>query len=80
MRAGTVTLTPMKPFPDTLRTLTPAEGHALARQLAGLAFAERAASPRDMAAHLSTPAGPALETLTAAYFQAVAAANAGWPR
>jgi hypothetical protein len=70
----------MKQFPDSLRTLTPAEGHALARHLAGLALADRRAAQPDMAAHLSTPAAPAIEMLTAVYFQTVAAANAGWPR
>lgn len=67
-------------FPASLHTPSPAEGHALARQLAAQALAERTTSWRDMAAHLSAPPPPSLEALTAAYFQAVAAANAGWPR
>ena len=70
----------MKPFPDSLRTVTPADGHALARHLAELALAERNASQRDMAAHLSASPAPSIETLSAVYFQTVAAANAGWQR
>jgi hypothetical protein len=65
-------------FPATLRTVTPAEGHALARQLAERALAERTHFTRDVAAHLSSPSVPSLEALTAVYFQTVAAANQGW--
>ena len=67
-------------FPTSLRTPTPSDGHALARQLAASALAERTASTSDMAAHLSAPAAPSLEALTAAYFQVVAVANTGWSR
>jgi hypothetical protein len=67
-------------FPASLHTPTPADGHALARKLAWQALAERASSSYDMASQLSAPPAPSLEALTAAYFQAVAAANAGWPR
>ena len=44
------------------------------------ALAERSASQRDMAAHLSAPPPAPVETLTAIYFQTVATANAGWQR
>lgn len=67
-------------FPSSLHTSTPAEGHALARQLAEQALTERTSSWRDMAEHLSAPPAPSVEALTVAYFQAIAAANAGWPR
>jgi hypothetical protein len=70
----------MKRFPDSLETATPADGHALAHELAQLALAEPAASNRDMAAHLSAPPPPSVEMLAAAYFQTVAVANAGWQR
>ncbi|MCX6950660.1 MAG: hypothetical protein NTV51_00490 [Verrucomicrobia bacterium] len=70
----------MKPFPDSLRAAAPADGHALARQLAEFALAGRDAAPRDIAAHLSSPPAPAIETLTALYFQTVSAANGGWLR
>lgn len=79
-RADIVRLFPMKKFPDSLRTATPADGHDLARQLAELALAGRNAAHYDMAAHLSTSPAPSIEILTAAYFQTVAAANAGWQR
>ena len=70
----------MRTFPDSLRTVTPADGHSLARRLAEIALAERSSARRDMSAHLSTASVPSLEALTAAYFTTVAAANAGWPR
>ncbi len=70
----------MNKIPESLHTATPAEGHALARQWAEYALVERRASHRDMAAHLSAPPAPSVELLTAAYFQTVAAANAGWRR
>lgn len=75
-----VHLSQMEIFPSSLRTTTPADGHALARQLAEFALAERGARDRDMAAHLSAPPPASLELMTAVYFQAVAAANAGWAR
>lgn len=67
------------PFPASLQTLTPIEGHALARQLASRALEERATSTGDMAAHLANLVTPSIEALTAAYFQAVSEANHGWP-
>lgn len=67
-------------FPDSLRTATPVEGHALARELAQRALAEQARDLRDIASHLAKPPAPSLEALTAAYFQAVASANDGWSR
>ncbi|MES2696476.1 MAG: hypothetical protein V4773_23610 [Verrucomicrobiota bacterium] len=67
-------------FPQSLRTATLAEGHALARELAERALAERRESRIDMASHLATAATPSLEALTAVYFQAVAAANVGWSK
>ncbi len=67
-------------FPASLRTATPAEGHALARQLAERALHERMTSVRDMAAHVAASPEPSLEALTAVYFQAVTAANQGWLR
>lgn len=70
----------MNRFPDSLQTATPADGHALARQLAQLALAERSAANHDMAALLSAPPSPSAEMLAAAYFQTVAIANAGWQR
>jgi hypothetical protein len=70
----------MNKLPDSLRSVTPADGHAIARQLAEFALAERSAAQPDMAAHLSAPPAPSIEMLTAVYFQAVAAANAGWQR
>lgn len=69
----------LAPFPASLRTATPLQGHALARQLAEQALAGRAQEPLDMAAHLASPPPPSLEVLTATYFQAVTAANSGWP-
>jgi hypothetical protein len=48
--------------------------------MAELSLAERNASLRDMAAHLSASPAPAVELLTAIYFQSVASANAGWQR
>jgi hypothetical protein len=65
-------------FPDSLRTATASEGHLLARELAERALLDRVGTARDIAAHLSAPPQPSLEALTAAYFQAVAAANHGW--
>ena len=70
----------MKHFPNSLRAATPVDGHALARQMAEFALAERSASQRDMAAHLSAPPPAPVETLTAIYFQTVATASAGWQR
>ncbi len=70
----------MNKFPDSLRRATPAEGFTLARQMAELTLAERNASLRDMAAHLSASPAPAVELLTAIYFQSVTSANGGWQR
>ncbi len=70
----------MKNFPVTLRASTPAEGYALARQLAASALAESDVPRRGMAAHLSAPQRPPLELTIALYFQSVAATNVGWMR
>ena len=70
----------MNTFPPSLRTTTPAEGHARARQLAERALDEQRRSRATMAEHLTTQLIPSVEALTAAYFNAVAAANEGWPR
>ena len=70
----------MNLFPDSLQAVTPAAGHALARQLAECALAAGGPADHDMAAHLSTPAAPSVELLTALYFQTVAAAPGGWRR
>lgn len=70
----------MRQFPDTLLTPDPASGHALARRLAELTLNESRADDCSMAAHLSAAPVPSIESLTASYFQAVAAANGGWPR
>ena len=78
MRADIMGVLPMKPFPDSLKAATPAEGHALALQLAQLALTGPSTSNRDMAAHLSAPTPPSVEMLAATYFQTVAAANGGW--
>jgi hypothetical protein len=67
-------------FPDSLDAATPAAGHALARKLAEFALAERSASHRDMAAHLSSAPNPSVEILAALYFQTVAVANGAWRR
>lgn len=68
----------MVKFPDSLRSVPPAEGHAIAGQLAKFALAERSAAQPDLAAHLSAPPDPSIEMLTASFFPTVAAANAGW--
>ncbi len=70
----------MNTFPSSLHTPTPAEGHALARQLAERALDEQRQSRATMADHLTTQIAPSVEALTAAYFNAVSAANEGWPR
>ena len=70
----------MNTFPSSLRTTSPAEGHLLARQLAVRALDEQRRSRTTMAEHLTTQPIPSVEALTAAYFNAVAAANEGWPR
>lgn len=80
MRVDTFGAQPMENFPASLRAATPADGYALARQLAEFALAERETAQRDMAAHLSAPPPASLEATTAIYFQTVAAANSGWTR
>jgi len=79
-QADSVRVIYMKQFPDSLRAATPVAGHALARQMAEFALAERSTSQHDMAAHLSAPPPAPVETLTAIYFQTVATANASWQR
>ena len=70
----------MKNFPASLRASTPAEGYALARQMAESALAASDILRRDMATHLSAPPPPPIELTTAFYFQSVAVANEGWTR
>jgi hypothetical protein len=70
----------MYPFPESLQAASPAEGHALASQLAELALAAHRRPDRDMATHLSTRRPPSVELLAAIYFQTVAVANEGWRR
>lgn len=70
----------MNRLPDSLQTPTLAQGHELARKLAEFALAERSASHRDVAAHLSAGPAPSVEMLTALYFQTVTAANGAWQR
>ena len=66
-------------FPTTLQTASSAEGHALARQLAALAFAEVDPQPATMAEMLRQPAGvPSSAVVSAVYFHAIAIANHGW--
>lgn len=69
----------MSTFPVSLQTASVAEGHALALRLAEAALAERRTARTTMADHLSAGAAPSVEALTAAYFQAVAVVNYGWP-
>jgi hypothetical protein len=65
-------------FPASLITDTPAEGHALARQLAEQVLVEEPILAT-MPDYLSTSASRSeLEELTVLYFQTIAAANAGW--
>jgi hypothetical protein len=67
-------------LPATLRTATLADGYDLARELALHTLEGSKRVPSDMAVHLSTTATRSVELLTATYFQAIAAANIGWPR
>jgi|GEM_PF-3220446 hypothetical protein len=68
----------MNNLPSSLRTANPADGLALARQLAALSPSASSA-PATMADCLKTSAASTSdELLVAVYFQAVAAANQGW--
>jgi len=68
----------MNNLPSSLRTANPADGLALARQLAALSPSASSA-PATMADSLKTSAASTSdELLVAVYFQAVAAANQGW--
>jgi hypothetical protein len=68
----------MNNLPSSLHTANPADGLALARQLAALS-PSRSSVPATMADYLKTSAASTSdELLVAVYFQAVAAANNGW--
>ncbi len=65
-------------LPSSLRTANPADGLALARQLAAVSPSASSA-PATMADCLKTSAASTSDDLlVAVYFQAVAAANEGW--
>ena len=68
----------MNLLPTSLHTATPADGLALARQLAAQPSAD-ASAPATMADCLKTSATSG-ELVVAVYFQAISAANAGWTR
>ena len=68
------------PLPPSLRTSTPEEGLALARQLTAQVLAALPAAD-SMADHLKTSANrPAPELITAIYFHAISLANTAWAR
>lgn len=68
------------PLPTSLRTANPAEGLALAHELAARLHASLPV-PRTMPEHLRSGAfAPSLELITAILFHAISLANTGWDR
>lgn len=68
------------PLPPSLRTATPEEGLALARQLTDRMLTALPTTA-SMADHLKTSANrPAPELIMAIYFHAISLANTSWTR
>lgn len=65
-------------FPSSLLTATPAEGHALARQLADQLLDSRLQSLGMPELLRPGAVRPSPEIVAAIYFHAIAVANAGW--
>lgn len=66
-------------FPSSLQTATPAEGQALAHQLATLVLREGSPTRATMAEMLRRPDDtPPIALVAAIYFHAISIANRGW--
>ena len=66
-------------FPTSLQTATPAEGQALAHQLATFVLREGSPTRATMAEMLRRPDdAPPIALVAAIYFHAISIANRGW--